>query len=73
MTQYATFNDEHELLCPRCGFNYLHQSDGPSEYAEGKNYGLAVPYWCENCGEDKASILKLNHYKGNMTIKWELP
>ena len=66
-------NVDGELLCPRCGFNYLHQSDeNPFEYdGPAKHGGLAIPIWCESCGEDKASILKLDSHKGNMSLHWE--
>jgi 5-methylcytosine-specific restriction endonuclease McrA len=53
--------------CPKCGFNYLHQS-APNKC---NNDYIGIDFWCEGCC--KTSTLEISQNKGQTLIEWAKP
>lgn len=61
------------LLCPVCGFKYVHFTDPPSDFTpnddykawEGRGSALRIPMWGE-CGHEFE--IRLGFHKGNMYV-----
>jgi hypothetical protein len=66
-------NSDSQLLCPKCGYNYLHTHSHENHYGD-----LLITFWCEGCAEFKEDntpiiidkALRLQFHKGNNYLEW---
>ncbi len=54
------------LLCPKCGFNYLHQL---SVFVANGTIEISIVFNCEECSSD--STLKIKQHKGQTFLEWQ--
>jgi hypothetical protein len=59
-------NENGDILCPVCGFDYLHLVKVNSH-----DESASLTFWCEGCHMHGDQRLNFDNYKGRTTVAWE--
>ena len=59
-------NESGHILCPKCGFNYLHLTK-----VDSHGESAALVFYCEGCGMHGDQRLTFDNQKGHTTVSWE--
>ena len=59
-------DENGHILCPKCGFNYLHLTK-----VESHDQRAVLAFYCEGCGMHGDRRLVFDNYKGHTNVSWE--
>ena len=65
-TRPLSFDENGHLLCPKCGFDYLHLTK-----VHTSDQRASLVFYCEGCGMHGDQRLTFDQYKGHTTGSWE--